>query len=182
MKYKLKALTHIWTGDAGGKPDKLHITGIKGSIRWWYEALIRGLDGYACDPTEGCLLTISKEEKEQIRERTLNIDTLAKAKICPACYLFGCTGWGSKFIIRIIGADNKPITRKIEQGNPFILNFVPIKPISEEEKQLIEITLKLVIDYGAIGAKTALKPSENDYKNIEYKKMDAPKNIITTMA
>ena len=40
---KIKALTPIWTGDADGKNTTLRETGIIGSIRWWHEALIRGL-------------------------------------------------------------------------------------------------------------------------------------------
>jgi len=48
---KIKALTPLWTGDAERKSNKIRETGIIGSLRWWYEALIRGLGGNACDPT-----------------------------------------------------------------------------------------------------------------------------------
>jgi hypothetical protein len=48
----IKPLTPIWTGDAQRKGDTLRETGIIGSLRWWYEALIRGLGGSACDPTK----------------------------------------------------------------------------------------------------------------------------------
>jgi len=51
VEIKLKTLTPIWTGGADGKCDRLHETGIIGSLRWWYEVLVRGLGGYACDPT-----------------------------------------------------------------------------------------------------------------------------------
>jgi CRISPR-associated protein Cmr1 len=39
LVFKLKTLIPIWTGGVEGKPDKLHITGIKGSVRWWYPEL-----------------------------------------------------------------------------------------------------------------------------------------------
>lgn len=48
---KIKPLTPLWTGDAERKSGTLRETGIIGSLRWWYEALIRGLGGTACDPT-----------------------------------------------------------------------------------------------------------------------------------
>ena len=44
MEFKLRALTDIWTGGVDHRNgDKLHLSGIKGSIRWWYETLVRGL-------------------------------------------------------------------------------------------------------------------------------------------
>ncbi|BCP67181.1 type III-B CRISPR module RAMP protein Cmr1 [Thermus thermophilus] len=50
-EWKLKALTNIWTGDNKGKGDRLVPTGLMGSLRWWFEVLVRGLGGKACDPT-----------------------------------------------------------------------------------------------------------------------------------
>jgi len=49
--WKLKALTPIWTEDTKGKSDKLIPTGIMGSLRWWFEVLVRGLGGTTND---GC--------------------------------------------------------------------------------------------------------------------------------
>lgn len=39
----LKTLTPLWTGGADGRSDRLHTTGIIGSLRWWYEGIVRGL-------------------------------------------------------------------------------------------------------------------------------------------
>lgn len=47
---KLSALTPIWTGGVDQRSDRLHETGLIGSLRWWYEAIVRGLDGAVCDP------------------------------------------------------------------------------------------------------------------------------------
>jgi len=77
---KIKALTPIWTGDAERENTELRETGTIGSLRWWYEALIRGLGGRACDPTD------SKCEGKNH---------------CDACELFGCTGWSRKFILHV---------------------------------------------------------------------------------
>ena len=51
MFIEIKTLTPIWTGGVKGSCDILRETGIIGSMRWWYEAIVRGLGGDACDPT-----------------------------------------------------------------------------------------------------------------------------------
>jgi CRISPR type III-B/RAMP module RAMP protein Cmr1 len=73
---KLKPLTPIWTGDAERISRTIRETGIIGSLRWWFEALVRGLGGAACDPT-----------KSRCEGRSH----------CDACALFGCTGWARRF-------------------------------------------------------------------------------------
>ncbi len=50
---RIKTLTPLWTGGVDGKADRIHETGLLGSLRWWYEAIVRGLGGTACDPSEG---------------------------------------------------------------------------------------------------------------------------------
>ncbi len=77
---ELKELTKIHTGNANRKHAKLRETGILGSLRWWYEAIIRGYGGTACDPTK----TECDEDDH-----------------CDACELFGCTGWSRKFRLEI---------------------------------------------------------------------------------
>lgn len=44
MKITAQALTPLWTGGVEtGKVDRIHETGILGSMRWWMEALVRGV-------------------------------------------------------------------------------------------------------------------------------------------
>ena len=102
MKVRIKTLTPLWTGDAERKNTELRETGIIGSLRWWYEALIRGLGGSACDPTSdnGCKLNQEKF-KEALREGK-SIQNALGELICPACQLFGCTGWSRKFIFHVL--------------------------------------------------------------------------------
>lgn len=45
MQIKIQTLTPLWTGGVDGKMDRIHETGIIGSMRWWYEAIVRGLGG-----------------------------------------------------------------------------------------------------------------------------------------
>lgn len=42
MEIRLRTLTPLWTGGVDGTCDLLHVTGIMGSLRWWYEAIVRG--------------------------------------------------------------------------------------------------------------------------------------------
>jgi CRISPR-associated protein Cmr1 len=48
MELLLTTLTPLWSGGvAKGEMDRIHETGILGSLRWWYEAIVRGLGGDA---------------------------------------------------------------------------------------------------------------------------------------
>ncbi|MDD3632569.1 MAG: type III-B CRISPR module RAMP protein Cmr1 [Candidatus Cloacimonetes bacterium] len=89
---KIKTLTPIWTGNANKKNTTLRETGIIGNLRWWYEAIIRGLGLTACDPTK----------------TQCNIKNH-----CDACELFGCTGWSRKFRLEV---DFNQIIPEIEIG------------------------------------------------------------------
>jgi len=91
MEITLKTLTPLWTGGVDQTPDRLHETGLIGSLRWWYEALVRGLGGYACDPTGD--------------DRCPDKD----GKHCAACELFGCTGWARLFQLRAVDVPMTPL-------------------------------------------------------------------------
>jgi len=90
---KIKSLTPLWTGGADRKNTTLRETGIIGSLRWWYEALIRGLGGTACDPTG------TKCERKNH---------------CDVCELFGCTGWARKFRLEVKKIDSEITLQLIE--------------------------------------------------------------------
>ncbi|NPU98315.1 MAG: type III-B CRISPR module RAMP protein Cmr1 [Candidatus Omnitrophica bacterium] len=149
--YRLRALTDLWTGDFAGKSDRLITTGLLGSIRWWFEVLVRGLGGSACDPTD---------------RRCGDRDH------CVVCELFGCTGWARKFRFEVLdengnirearnNAETK-ISPQIEkdENDKFSLRFTPLRPIRDEEWALLDATLRLIADYGALGGKTVLKPTD----------------------
>lgn len=120
---EIKELTKIHTGNAKRKHIKLRETGIIGSLRWWYEAVIRGYGGTACDPTK----TKCNENNH-----------------CDACELFGCTGWSRKFRLEIE-----------EAGKTKRLKFYPLRDIGNIEWVLLNETLNIIADYGAIGGKIA---------------------------
>lgn len=148
--YQLKALTDLWTGsvtleEKNGRikektgPERLITTGMLGSIRWWFEVLVRGLDGSACDPTG---------TKCGDRDH------------CVVCELFGCTGWARKFRFEVLDEKGDSKTDQIKQNEAFTLRFTPLRPVRNEEWALLDATLRLIADYGAIGGKTVFKPTD----------------------
>ncbi|MBN2533555.1 MAG: type III-B CRISPR module RAMP protein Cmr1 [Spirochaetales bacterium] len=143
ISYKIKTLTPLWTGGVNQNCDRLHETSIIGSLRWWYEAFIRGLGVKACDPTDS---------------------TCKDSSHCAACELFGCTGWARKFRLLVLD-ENDSIAQKIESEKGYSLKLIPLKPIQEEEVFLLFHTLQIISDIGSIGGKTVLKPSEIVVKN-----------------
>jgi len=157
----IKTLTPLWTGDAEKKCSTLRETGIIGSLRWWYEALVRGLGGTACDPTNS-----ECEGKHH----------------CDACELFGCTGWARKFKLEVEIDDEAKNIREIKIGTRekkkvkdkdkfeykyllreakgmmlknASLKFLTLREISEDEWNLLNNTLYIISNYGALGASTS---------------------------
>lgn len=160
--YELQALTDIWTGTAHVEQqfvrrsnrqelvdvisaDRLIPTGQLGSIRWWFEVLVRGLGGAPCDP--------SSNQKACLNERH-----------CVVCELFGCTGWARKFRFDVRDAQGTIIKSKLSKNSKFGLRFTPLRAVKREEWALLELTLRLIADFGALGGKTVLKPSSQNNK------------------
>ena len=148
IELKIKTLTPLWTGDVDRECKRIKETGIIGSVRWWYEALIRGMGGYACDPTS---------DRKCIYEGDIN-------KICPICQLFGCTGWRRKFRMEII--PNGTFNDGFEGG--LILKIEELKRLSEEEKWLFKKTFDIISNYGSIGGRTTRKPQKHPTIGKDY--------------
>lgn len=87
IKLQIQTLTPLWTGSVeSGRMDRIHETGILGSLRWWYEAILRGLGCTdICDPTSEC--------------RCPHDDGF----YCDVCRLFGATGKSRRFRMRVRG-------------------------------------------------------------------------------
>lgn len=154
---KIKTLTPLWTGDVNKNSEYIRETGIIGSLRWWYETLVRGLGGFACDPTGDNRCVAEKGNKKKNGEN-----------ICPACELFGCTGWSGKFRLEIEEENCKPIedikvfsrasggrrTCSGIMGN-IVLKFIPLREIKAEEWRNLCIALVIIEKYGALGARSS---------------------------
>ena len=94
MKLVLEFETPIWTADATKDARNVEGTALLGSLRWWYEALVRGLGGWACDPAgdnERCALDaieFGKRRKQGCKQ--LKIE--AQNNNVPACRFYAARG------------------------------------------------------------------------------------------
>ena len=115
MQIKLKTLTPLWTGGVGGKSNRVQETGIIGSLRWWYEAIVRGLGGRA-----GPLPSDTSQEPRKFDTdayqnalragQTKEIALESGLKSLGAVeYLFGTTGWARLFRLRSLNAPRVPL-------------------------------------------------------------------------
>src|SRR5579884_253334 len=173
----LTTLTPLWTGGADGTcKSGPHITGIMGSLRWWYEVLVRGVGGRVCDMNSPC-----KDDK----------DDKPYQGLCDVCRLFGATGWARRF--KLIVSEQKlewkqPAASTIDNsgnrvfrlsadhpadhdprwylpGNPLYgnvtLEIVATLPLEEKGNQLLNPQviaglIQLIADRGSLGAKSQL--------------------------
>jgi CRISPR-associated protein Cmr1 len=115
MTIALKTLTPLWTGGVDGKSDRLHVTGIIGSLRWWYEAIVRGLGGYVSDPTADAPAARSAFDTKAYelakRDNASESEALREGikAVCPVSYLFGATGWARLFQLQAIAVPAAPL-------------------------------------------------------------------------
>ncbi len=163
LEIKLTTLTPIWTGGIGGEADRLHPTGIIGSMRWWYEVIVRGLGGWACDPSEhNCLYEVKASNQG----------------LCDVCRVFGATGWARRFRLIVtdetqLRPDNPPVLKitaarsyKDRSGQTKIPTWylksaprrghVDVKLISTDQYFQIEIIgglIQFLADWASFGAK-----------------------------
>ncbi|WP_063727526.1 type III-B CRISPR module RAMP protein Cmr1 [Kosmotoga sp. DU53] len=162
ITFKIKTLTPLWTGGADEKMDRIHETGIIGSIRWWYEAIVRGLGYYVCDPTDLNIRCPGEVNKKQRKE------------YCLACLLFGSTGFKRRFRVSLYHPEfesDKSASFKVLSGrehkgkkggwfinsgysNDYILSVTPLD--EDFNSILIQLPLKLAANCGALGAKPQL--------------------------
>jgi len=182
----LKPLTPLWTGDANRECNDLKESGIIGSLRWWYEALLRGLGFNACDPTNEssrCKLD-QKKFYEAINSGKSVLEALNEQNICPACQLFGCSGWARKFRLEINHEVESLMTLKINNKivglmpkEDITFKFIELKDITEEEYFLLNKTLEIIDIYGALGARIS-----QGYGVIKITKNDLPNNFANKLS
>jgi CRISPR-associated protein Cmr1 len=159
MDWTCEAQTPIWTGDAIRNNGACLIpSGLLGSVRWWFEVLVRGFGGSACDPSDTDDYNHRCSDKQGHR--------------CVVCELFGCTGWARKFRFEVVDCDGSPIQVAIDEDKNFVLRFTPLRPIRSEEWALLDLTLRLIAEYGAIGGRTVLKPSDEPDRKKELHHKD----------
>jgi CRISPR-associated protein Cmr1 len=159
MNFECVPLTPLWTGDAntdaGKRGGQIRETGLRGSLRSWYETLLRGCELSACDPSGGsCIYT----------------SDMGLASICHACQMFGCTGYSSRVRIEVEGGSGVGDLKELRLSNPgtsnhrgwripprcnsnFRIKIVPL--FAGADMPGLAIALHLIERYGALGAKTS---------------------------
>jgi CRISPR-associated protein Cmr1 len=194
LEIKLKTLTPLWTGGVeAGKMDRIHETGIIGSLRWWYEAIVRGLGGWACDPTSSkCRLSgdsLKKFEQAMVQGKS-QWQALEAADICDICKIFGTTGWRRQFRITVLETQvqsDGPNKQETPSGKRYKHNSTK-KPVwffgegksgtfnmrftnlnADFESSLLLGILKLIEQQAGLAAKTQL-----GYGLIEIKEAEVP--------
>ncbi len=149
VEIHLKTLTPLWTGGVDGTMDRIHETGILGSLRWWYEAIVRGLGGSACDPSEHTC-----PDKDR--------------RYCDACAVFGATGLKRSFRLEgPVGWNDRPqnrLTVKVNDNRGWYLGrgwmgaekirVVPLRLSFEDVQNTLLLTLRLIECWGGLGPKT----------------------------
>ncbi|PWH19141.1 MAG: type III-B CRISPR module RAMP protein Cmr1 [Anaerolineae bacterium] len=183
MNLTLRTLTPLWSGGIDQTSDRLHETGLIGSLRWWYEALVRGLGGYACDPTSddpNARCEFDTKAYEQTKKNGKGENEAIQAglhTVCPVCYLFGAAGWARLFQLRAIEVPMTPLhfrtTLKMNQGwlnrvfggdnqnidslqvpyGTLTFQLIPRRCDAEYARSQIALILRVAAEYGGIGAR-----------------------------
>ena len=171
MHVTLRLTTPLWTADASKQTRRAVGTGIIGSLRWWYEAIVRGLGGWACDPTDAAARCPPRNAKVTPG----NVSTV----LCPACQLFGATGWAKTFTLSITRrtqlkypptsptqGKNKYWDRRFGPGlsGDIIITILPRRPGDMETLSLLLGLLEFIRRNAALGAKTGLGYGLFDWK------------------
>ncbi len=183
---QIKTLTPLWTGDANGNCETVKETGILGSLRWWYEAIVRGLGGYACDPTSEGKCELNYGKFNETLNKGKSIQEALDEQICPACQLFGCTGWKKRFRLEVTNKGFMPFQlatlskkgktnyhwlsqvfeKSINSNLPYgevELIFKQLK--NDEVRKQIEALISIMAHMGAIGARTQYGFGQFDWEN-----------------
>ncbi|HEU4686184.1 MAG TPA: type III-B CRISPR module RAMP protein Cmr1 [Nitrospira sp.] len=161
---KLRTLTPLWTGGVDQRCDRLHETGLIGSLRWWYEALVRGLGGSGCDPRDDARCPADDGNR------------------CVVCDLFGCTGWGRKFRFQILDGNLNIRETALFTGEDVALRFIELRPLNAEQRWLLAKTVEIAAKHGALGGKTPLKPQNrpkvgDDYGIVQIRESPGTSNL-----
>jgi len=158
-----------------GEVDRIHETGILGSLRWWFEVFVRGLGGLVNNPTNDERSGFDREKFEKsnaINERA----RLRDAGLCDVSQVFGATGWRRRFRLTIAGRTQKD-TSSLEQISADRVNprtnknptwWFPDHPRSGDltiqaqslaqdfPVEVISGLLQFLADWAAVGAKAQM--------------------------
>lgn len=100
MDVEVVTKTPIWTGGSDGKMHRIRETGIRGSLRWWYEIILRAVGAKTCEQMRQSRssgnIRIFDERRYSESKSKKESSRLEDACLCNMCQLFGATGWRSR--------------------------------------------------------------------------------------
>ncbi len=169
----MRTLTPLWTGGIDGKCDRIHETGILGSLRWWMEVLVRGVGGQVKDPTSDECSGLDPKKFDaktyrQLQDEAERRQYLRNAGLCDVSQIFGATGWKQRFHLTVIEEklDWQPSVRlKITPPdrtrgwflNPGWLGTLHMRLHSDAETLAkLHTLLRFVEAWGSLGARPQL--------------------------
>ena len=168
LRVKLRLLTPLWTGGVEtGRMERIHETGVIGSLRWWYEVVVRGLGADACDPTDHqCTFKEEAFQRPDSEDSEAWRQALLQAGVCDACQSYGATGWARRFRLRLSGGQHldftgplkvKPIDRTrgwyLPAGMSGAVNgSVTARPLFSTAS--LAVSLAMARRWGGLGART----------------------------
>lgn len=113
MELAVTTLTPLWTGGVKtAKMDRISETGIIGSLRWWFELLVRGFGGMVNDPTMDERSSFDREKHEKSHAKDER-SRLRDAGLCDVSQVFGATGWRRRF--RLVINDSTTADTSVKQ-------------------------------------------------------------------
>lgn len=171
----IKTLTPLWIGDAYGTFSSIKESSIIGSVRWWYEGIVRGMGGYVCDTTSAHQCKFDQDAYSKKYNNCINSGHDRKSSlkhaldaglenVCYTCRLFGCSGWKRRFKLII-----KDVTSTFQDSKKGFKGTFTIEIIdlynneilfTNNQKWLLSNTFNIIEKYGAIGGKNTLKPQK----------------------
>ncbi|ASQ90549.1 type III-B CRISPR module RAMP protein Cmr1 [Prosthecochloris sp. GSB1] len=169
----LQTLTPLWTGGAqAGVVDRIHETGIIGSLRWWFEILVRSVGGKVLSPHEAILKL--EDYKALNAGQKKDPVKLKQCGLCDVSLIFGATNWKRKFRLEIEDHTSDIHLRNISvntgSGQPAKWFFkgparegnltLKIIPLTRDrnlfDPAIIEGLVKFISDWGGFGARNQM--------------------------
>lgn len=170
---RLRALTPLWTGGSQpGRVDRIHETGLLGSLRWWFEILVRGMGGKVLPPNDAGL-DLDMYNK-LIAEQKQDPVHLRDCGLCDVSLIFGATSWKRKFRLELedhtssfplkdiwITTDSGEQTawffKNPARGGSFTLKIIPLtRDRNLFDPAIIQGLVKFISDWGGLGARNQM--------------------------
>jgi len=173
---RLITQTPLWTGGPrAGYVDRLHETGLLGSLRWWFEVLVRSVGGTVHSPngSSSAVLDLEKYNKLTTGQKK-DPAKLKECGLCDVSLIFGATNWKRKFRLEIedhtceqhisnvkidttSGNEAQWFFNSPARMGSFVLNITPLT--SEKtlfDPAIIEGLVKFICDWGGLGARNQM--------------------------